>query len=267
MTSDEIHTILTKLKYYHYKKYCYFVDFVDDNLFKIEPYFIDKLTHLFIEHGYSQEITKEIFPPKLTHLTFGNDYHFILQHDSLPNTLTYLKLNDIFNQEIEEDQLPKKLTYLQFGYYFNQIIKKNVLPINLHTLIFGTCFNTEIEINILPTNLHTLFFCNYYNKNIEANVLPKNLHYFKFFGNALSLPTSIIELSCDATSQMLNNLPEYLEVLNLDCVNNSDTFRIIDNFPSTLKIIKINKNGFRKYIKKIPFGCIIINICDNKVIE
>jgi hypothetical protein len=130
-----------------------------------------------------------------------------------------------FNQAV--DNLPKNLTHLNFGFYFNKPVHN--LPKNLIHLTFNMCYKQPI-----------------YN-------LPKKLNYLDLFyyrNNDIILPTKIKELCLFCNNNLINNLPEHIEILHIYFSANTKN---VHNLPTTLKEIIVEKEKYLKYIK-IPFG-------------
>ena len=204
-----------------------------------------KLTHLIFGAYFNKPVDN--LPENLTHLTFRCDFDQTV--DKLPKNLTYLSFGDRFNQQI--NNLPKTLTYLSLGVYFEQSI--NNLPNTLTYLSLGG-FNQPIghqecdDVNCprnLPINLTHLAFGYPFNQKIHN--LPKKINTLKFW----------------AHHGIKDNIPEQIEkIIIVFDLPNDDTQKI-DNIPTNVKIIEINYPKKMRYIKKIPFGCNVIDSENN----
>jgi hypothetical protein len=168
-------------------------------------------------------------PKNLTHLIFETCLNQLV--DIVPKNLTF---GDCFNQEVKN--LPKNLTHLTFGYTFNQLVDN--LPNKLTELTFGDCFNQGVD--NLPNNLTHLTFGRYFNQSVD------------------SLPDTIKELTYWSESK-LNNIPTSIEYTNIIFTKYDKYNKVIDNLPINVKIIRINKPDKAHYLKKIPFGCKVVD--------
>ncbi len=165
-------------------------------------------------------------------MTFGSLFNQSV--NNLPNNLTHLTFGDYFDQEV--DNLPNNLTHLNFGDNFNQSVDK--LPNNLTHLTFGIRFNQSVE--NLPANLTHLTFGYEFNQSVN------------------SLPDTIKELTYWSKSK-LNNIPTSIEYTNIIFSKYDKYNKVIDNLPINVKIIRINKPDKAHYLKKIPFGCKVVD--------
>jgi hypothetical protein len=117
---------------------------------------------------------------------------------------------------------------LEFGFYYRQIIENNVLPKSLTYLEFGF----------------------YYRQIIENNVLPKSLTTLKLYGSHHNKKT-------------IDSLPNS----NIKTIIFEDLQTDIDNLPITIETIKLLKYGkyTLKLLKKLPYGCIVVDKYNNKI--
>lgn len=244
----------------------------------------DGLKYLRFGHTYNEIVEKDIFPSTLTHLIFGYKYNQVLFKNSLPHGLKHLVFGRHFNREIGENILPITLTQLTFGYNFNKKKKEKILPCSLTHLTFGEHYNQEINENVLPSSLTYLSFhcCKNFNHQFKINVLPNSLtHFFPSYykGTFTNLPDSITHLclwnyekdisfpNCLSTLYVQGNsevsiLPNTIECIIFYCLS-----IVVDNLPSSvtkIKLIKFNKENI-KLIKKIPYGCKIVDKYDNYI--
>ena len=134
--------------------------------------------------------------------------------------------------------MPINLHTLELGGAFNQEIKEGVLPLNLHTLIFGFKFNQEIKEGVLPFNLHTLIFGYYFN-------------------NKVNLVKSIKEITLFSHNNLINNLGENIKIVKILFRDYYNENKKIINLPYTIEKIILSHEYYKKYIEKIPYGCII----------
>jgi hypothetical protein len=172
-------------------------------------------------------------PINLQFLELGNE--FVQPVDNLPVNLQSLKFGHDFNQPV--DNLPVNLQSLKFGYRFNQPVDK--LPVNLKILKFGRKFNQSID--LLPTTITHLTFSYMFDKPVNC-FLPE-LTYLGFYCN----------------SEIKDNIPLTVDTVKIYFFKNRWTLnRNVENLPSTIKKIILNKMTYRKYITKIPFGCEVV---------
>jgi hypothetical protein len=168
---------------------------------------------------------------------------------NLPSNLTHLTFGDCFNKSVNETLV--NLTHLTFGTQFNQLV---ILPTNLTHLTFGTQFNQPV---ILPTNLTHLTFSYKFNQSIN---LPSELTHLSFgynfnqyvnlpsklthlifgynFNQQINIPTSVkyLKLSCDNCQYIVDNLPNAIDTLEFNCVENLE----LNNLPNDIKKIKFS---------------------------
>ncbi len=196
------------------------------------------ITHLTVGCNFNQLVV--FLPNKLTHLTFG--FYFNQSVNSLPNNLTHLTFGYHFNLFV--DNLPKSLTNLTFGKKFNQLV--NNLPNNLTHLTFGKSFNQSVD--FLPNNLTHLTFGEYFNQSVN------------------SLPSTLIEIGFSSCGYINNNIPNSIEFLNITFCDDDKYNKAIDNLPLNVKKIRINRSDRLHNLKKIPFGCKVIDKSGNEIL-
>lgn len=219
------------------------------------------LTHLTFGWEFNQSVDN--LPTNLTHLTLGRKFN--LPINNLPNNLKELNCNFTFDQPVGHHgckdnncprNLPNSLTHLIFIGKFNQSIDN--LPNSLTHLSLSIYFNKPVE--NLPSSLTYLKFSHYFNQPVDN--LPKNLTYLelgcKFKQTLLNLPKTIEELSYCSCSEINEVSPE-IENLIINFHDNPRYNKPINNLSSNVKIITINYDSCIYYLKKIPFGCKIMN--------
>lgn len=193
---------------------------------------------------------------------------FIMDIDQLIYKRPIIKNPEKYNiYEIEtEDDFPVEIIdpdirIIKFNYAFNQNIPK--LPSNIEELYFDGGDSELCQVSLFNKSLSNLsygikrLYLNY-SFNQELLNLPESLEYLELtgaFDQLLDfLPNSVKEihivhkpgpdgeplLSC--FNQPLNNLPENLEVLELDCM---DFNHPLDNLPEKLKCLKLNLYAFK----------------------
>ena len=199
----------------------------------------NNLIHLTFGYCFYQSVDK--LPDSLTHLSFG--CYFNKSADNLPKNLTHLTFESDaqFNQSV--DKLPKKLTHLTFGKWFDQSVNK--LPKNLTHLTFGKWFNQSV--NKLPTSLTHLTFGYCFGKSVHI------------------LPKSIIELGFYSHHKIKNDIPESVENINIYFHSMVEKNETIENILPTIKQIKVNDKNKLYLIKKIPFGCKLVDEKDREI--
>jgi hypothetical protein len=217
---------------------------------------------------FNQKIRKDVLPIGLIRLTFGCCFNQQIKENVLPNTLICLKFGERYNQEIKEKVMPNSLKYLIFGRDFDKEINENILPANLTHLTFGHYFDKEIKEKVLPDSLTHLTFGFIYNQKIKEKVLPTNLTCLIFdscYSQEIEptvIPLSVRELGFYSYNSLKNNIPYFIETVNI-FFDYSDTYtQKISNIPITVKKIKINNKDKIHFLEKIPFDTVveIVNI-------
>lgn len=222
-----------------------------------------------IPYNFNQEL-KDL-PEDTLKIIFDQyfDYHgnnnqiskFNQSVDNLPNGLIELKFGYYFNQNV--DKLPNNLKKLTFGDNFNQTVDK--LPNNLNKLRFGFAFNQNVD--NLPSNLNKLRFG--YNFNHPVDKLPNSLTHLilgDLFSQSIdNLPKNIKELGFLSGCSAINHIPTNIENIRILFYDISLHDKSIDNIPIHIKQIKIYMTEKIRYIKKIPFGCKIVDKNNNTI--
>ena len=156
-----------------------------------------------------------------------------------------LKIPFYFNEELKNLPSNVKIIIFEEDYdkfefsKFNQTIGN--LPLSIMRITFGSIFNQPI--NDLPHSLTRLTLGHHFNQ--PMNNLPHSLTHLTF-GMSFNQP--------------LNNLPNYLTYLTFGISFNQE----VNNLPPSLKEIKIFNKSVH-LLKKIPFGCKIIDEHDNEI--
>ena len=142
-----------------------------------------------------------------------------------------------FNKSV--DNLPNSLIHLTFGYSFNREVDN--LPNSLTHLTFGKEFDQNVD--NLPNNLRYLTFGYDFDKEVD------------------NLPNSMTHLTFGFDfDRQVEHLPNSLTHLTFGYWFNQK----VDNLPLTIKQIKIHKQNIN-LLKKIPFGCEIIDEEDKEI--
>jgi hypothetical protein len=153
----------------------------------------------------------------------------------------------IFEQDHNKSQRSK----------FNKSV--NSLPNEITHLTFGNYFDRSV--NSLPANI-TYINCGYY-FNQSVNSPPKNLTHINFgcrFNQLVnSLPSTLIEICFYSHYTIKNNIPNSIEFLNIIFCEEDMFNEPIENPPANLKEIRINEPDKVDYLKKIPFGCKVVD--------
>jgi hypothetical protein len=196
----------------------------------------NSITHLTFGYRFNQQINN--LPNSITHLSFGYAFNQLVNY--LPNSITHLNFGNSFNQSV--DYLSKSITHLTFGFRFNQPVNK--LPNSITHLTFGFCFNEPMD--NLPNSITHLRFGHCFNQPLDY------------------LPKSIKELTFDSGKKIKGNIPENIENIYIIFYGYGYD-SIIDNIPCHIKQIKINDRDKINYLKKIPFGCKVVDNKDNEI--
>lgn len=155
-------------------------------------------------------------------------------YDKETNTMI---LPSNYNKEI--DSLPSSMTNLVFGEKYNKKINNILSNLNALThLTFGVCFDQKI--NELPESLTHLTFGHSFNQKVD------------------NLPKMLIELGFSSNCKIKNNIPENIKKIKIIFNDLDEYYSAVDNLPPNIKEITIKKNKFR-YLKKVPFGCKILD--------
>ncbi len=151
------------------------------------------------------------------------------------------------------------------GYCFNQSVN-NLLP-KLTDLTFGHCFNELI--NLLPNTITHLTFGYLFNKSV--NSLPNTITHLtfghEFIRSVNSLPITIKEIGFYAHNKIKNNIPDSVEYVNIYFSSYTKYNERIENISPNIKVIKINNSNKAHYFKKILFGCKVIDVFGNIILD
>ena len=224
--------------------------------------FPPELKYLEFGSGYQHIFTEGILPTTLTHLILGSYYNQEFKKGVLPKSLENLKIENTFNHEFKNGVLPKKLISLELGDSYDREFKIGILPPTLKILSLGDSYVQKLTKNILPSSLVKLKLGTEYDHEFTENVLPDSIETLEL-GETYShkitdekWPKSMVNLILAGSTRnirVINNLPNINEI----------TFRNleidIDNLPSSLQLITVNKEG-RDKIKKVPFGCEVVEV-------
>ena len=201
------------------------------------------LTHLILGDSFNENV--DFLPHNIKVIIFGENFNCSV--DLLPNSLTHLTFGSNFNQKV--DKLPKLITHLTLGKNFNQ--PTEFLPDSITNLIFGFNFNNLLK---LPKNIAYLELgFKFSKKTIDGFEISNNLKEIKLF----------------YCSKIIKNIPCFIETVNI-CYKKIqpkiDKNYDISNLPISVSTIKIDNDELLKFIKKIPYNCIIYNQYDNPII-
>ena len=121
--------------------------------------------------------------------------------------------------------------------------------------------NFNQSVDKLPNSL-THFFPSYYYKGTFTN-LPDSITHMCLWNyeKDISFPSSLSTLYVQGNSE-LSILPNTIESIIFYRLN-----VVVDNLPSSItkiQLIQFNKENI-KLIKKIPYGCKIVDKCDNYI--
>lgn len=237
-------------------------------------------------------------PNIIKNLRFGHNFNQLV--DKLPNSIINLTFGHNFNQSV--DKLPNSIRNLTFGYGFNNKINNlpdSVIELNL-PCSYNNCLtnfpqklkkihipaNTKVSMDDSMTNLEIMTYTCKFNQS--ADNLQKTL---------LSLKLILVNLRDCPNLHNINNLPETLKHLIIDCDSESiiepiilpknlvtlrttgffnseivyypptleeirfghNFNKSIDNLPPNLKKLTI-KNGFSQIINKLPSSLLSLRI-------
>ena len=201
------------------------------------------MTHLILGDSFNENV--DFLPHNIKVIIFGENFNCSV--DLLPNSLTHLTFGSNFNQKV--DKLPKLITHLTLGKNFNQ--PTEFLPDSITNLIFGFNFNNLLK---LPKNIAYLELgFKFSKKTIDGFEISNNLKEIKLF----------------YCSKIIKNIPCFIETVNI-CYKKIqpkiDKNYDISNLPISVSTIKIDNDELLKFIKKIPYNCIIYNQYDNPII-
>ena len=235
------------------------------------------LVELHLGYCFDQELN--YLPDTLTHLTFGNKFNQNIDFLQKNENLQYLKLGNAFNHSVIK--LPNSITHLTFGIGFNKSVDR--LPTKLTHLVFGRNFNKNVD--LLPKSLKYLKFGEKFNQPV--NYLPENLISVIFGRDFTQCLKNVIcsELGFNYNCEIRNNISCICDSLLIDFLDQADDRDFpkltMQNIPSQIcKIKVINTQNLSaqyhdylsqipycvpRYLKKIPFGCIVINENDEEI--
>ena len=93
-----------------------------------------------------------------------------------------------------------------------------------------------------------------------------NKYEYSMFDKIIdNLPNSLIDIGCFSHSNIINNIPNFVEYICIYFYNIDEYNKEVLNIPCNIKQIKINDKKKIHFIKKIPFGCIITDFGDNLI--
>ena len=234
-------------------------------MFSAKYYYKKETQTLTLPYEFNSELTDVPLDTKILIFdqdpTFYSGEHSLFNKtvDNLPDSITKIIFGWHFNQKV--DNLPKNLIYLVFGTYFNKNADK--LPTGLLHLSFGDGFNQTV--NELPEKLSYLKFGYRFNQNIDK--LPNSLisltFGFEFNKTTDKLPNSLKQLGFYSYKSLKNNIPNFIEIIDIYFCGNEKYNESIDNIPSNIKTVRINDKKRIDFIKKLPFECILTDLEDN----
>jgi len=138
----------------------------------------------------------------------------------------------------------KETQRLTFPYDFNEELSN--LPWDIKVIIFEEEHSKEQyskfnqPVSYLPNSITHLTFGCYFNQPVD------------------NLPKSIKKLGFSSNSKIKNNIPENIEDIEIIFFGfHYDS--IVENIPCHIKKIKINRRDKINYLKKIPFGCKVVD--------
>eukprot|EP01133_Synstelium_polycarpum_P012988 gene12988-15276_t len=204
------------------------------------------ITHLYLGHQFTAEITPGSLPSSVTHLFFGGSYDRPFLANSIPHGVTDIHTGDKFNQSIAPSTLPHTLVNLTFGWAYNTEIVPGALPNSIKRLKFGSSFNQVIKPHMIPESVVTLTFDYSFTRQIQVGALPHSLRDLSL-GQSYNNPLQI------------GTLPPTLKRLNL---GSSFTYTIDANvFPSSLthlimtgRVSNIPPNTLPSSLTHVHFG-------------
>jgi hypothetical protein len=247
----------------------------------LEQYYNKKTSTLTLPYYFNEELY--VLPLNIKVIIFEQDYNkyeyskFNKSINNLPNSITHLTLGFEFNQPVGhqgcEDinchrNLANSITHLTFGTKFNQPV--NNLPNSITHLTFAENSLFNQPVNNLPNSITHLTFGNKFNQPVDH--LPNSIthltfsYYSSYFNQPVdNLPNSITNLTFGHKfNQSIDNLPNSITHLTFEyCFD-----KALDNLPLFLQQIKfnsINNERILSKIKKVPFGCKILNKNDQEI--
>lgn len=201
------------------------------------PHLISENDKNIVLYRYN-ESESDIIPDNIISIHFKN-----LQMESinaLPTSLKKLTINSVNNFNTSMDNLPNKLYILEINNKFNNKIDN--LPTNLKILSLGNSFTKNINKIPLITELNL----NILKPNNKFYFLPKSLKsitsiYINYLINNLPKETKNIKLLINSNT-LINNLPNKLEILQINTTRNLNNLPNIKIMLYSLKGRKINPN-------------------------
>lgn len=237
-------------------------------MFSVQYYYKKETQTLTLPYEFNSEISNVPLDTKILifnqDITFYKDcfvgYSLFNQKvDELPDSITKIIFGRYFNQKV--NNLPKNLIYLTFGAHFDQNVDN--LPTGLLHLSLGRHFNQTVD--ELPKKLSYLKFGDKFNQNIDK--LPGSLKSltlgFEFNKTTDKLPNSLRQLGFYSYKSLKNNIPNFIEIIDIYFCGNEKYNESINNIPSNIKTVRINDKKRIDFIKKLPFGCILTDLEDN----
>lgn len=227
--------------------------------------------------SYTQRINPNILPTELLGVDLGHFYNNKLEKDVLPKKLSYLLMSDLYEHKFDMNTFPPNLICLRLPSKYRQKINGHTLPNSIQYLELPEWNNCEIP-QPLPSNLTHLYLGGDYTYSFKNIILPSKLYLIKFkcgidcvinescFPESLKVMVFYNDEHDIGNENIWNNTPPSVETLILYYITTK-----ITNLPPTIKKIKIlysyKKKHIKKYITKIPFGCIIVDKNDNIIMD
>ncbi|GAM27353.1 hypothetical protein SAMD00019534_105280 [Acytostelium subglobosum LB1] len=125
----------------------------------------ESVTHLAIDHHFTQRLTPGILPESITELSLGYSFNTHIDPATLPSSLQTLSFtNDPWFNERKQtfkpgcSNLPASLTSLTLGHMFDQSLAPGTLPHSITTLTLGNSFDHPLTAGVLPASLTRLVF-------------------------------------------------------------------------------------------------------------
>lgn len=206
-------------------------------------YFPNTVKYISFLKDFNLPINYINFPPTLKELTICCNFDYSINNVIFPNSLEVLRLGGKFNHSINKLNFPNSLHTLYLEGDFNHPFVNIKFSPNLKHLIFNGKFNQVISKVNFPLSLESLELCGNFNKPIDE--LRSLLSLKKItFGEKYNKP--------------LNNIQFEVEELVFYNISHD-----ISNLPPSVKKIKLMNPNLITKIKKIPYGCIVVDRCDN----
>lgn len=245
-----------------------YLEFGCDYILDVNLSNLNCLTNLIFGIGFNKKIN--YYPPSLTHLVFG--YFYSQPLENLPTGLRYLVLGDSFNCCL--NNLPDKLEFLSLGEKYSHpiILPQSLSSLQIEYTMISLVYELSNHTNLTNLQIRGIYTCDdknyikfplnlkkleFYNSYKIPQVIPQSITHLALrycFEQEFNIPFRVkyLKLVCGKNQQILDNLPNNIEILYLDSYFSDGK---LDNLPSSVKKIIFNRMcDYNNELNNLPSG-------------